>query len=48
MVTLVNGSFWICVVRVVLGGLAGRLEYDADHLDDASRDINAMIGTTSG
>ncbi|ABK66850.1 hypothetical protein MAV_1799 [Mycobacterium avium 104] len=27
---------------------AGRLEYDADHLDDASRDINAMIGTTNG
>ncbi|GAB4666956.1 hypothetical protein MOKP76_42830 [Mycobacterium avium subsp. hominissuis] len=48
MVTLVNGSFWICAVRVVLGGLAGRLEYDADHLDDASRDINAMIGTTNG
>lgn len=29
---------------IVFGGLAGRLDYDADHFDDSDSDINAMFG----
>ena len=29
---------------IVFGGLAGRLEYDTDHFDDADSDINTMFG----
>jgi prevent-host-death family protein len=30
--------------EIVFGGLAGRLDYDVDHFDDADRDLNAMFG----
>jgi prevent-host-death family protein len=29
--------------EIVFGGLAGRLDYDVDHFDDADRDLNAMF-----
>jgi prevent-host-death family protein len=29
---------------IVFGGLAGRLDYDADHFDDADSDLNALFG----
>jgi prevent-host-death family protein len=29
---------------IVFGGLAGRLDYDADHFDDADGDLNALFG----
>jgi prevent-host-death family protein len=29
---------------IVFGSLAGRLDYDADHFDDADRDLNALFG----
>lgn len=29
---------------IVFGELAGRLDYDPDHFDDADRDIKAMFG----
>jgi prevent-host-death family protein len=31
-------------VDIVFGGLAGRLEYDADHFDDVDSSINTMFG----
>jgi prevent-host-death family protein len=29
---------------IAFGGLAGRLDYDADHFDDADSDLNALFG----
>jgi prevent-host-death family protein len=29
---------------IAFGGLAGRLDYDADHFDDAASDLNALFG----
>ena len=29
---------------IVFGGLAGRLNYDADHFDEADSEINTMFG----
>ncbi|HZU48108.1 MAG TPA: type II toxin-antitoxin system prevent-host-death family antitoxin [Mycobacterium sp.] len=29
---------------IVFGGLAGRLDYDADHFDDVDRDLQALFG----
>jgi prevent-host-death family protein len=29
---------------IVFGGLAGRLDYDADHFDDADSDLNVLFG----
>jgi prevent-host-death family protein len=29
---------------IVFGGLAGRLDYDADHFDDADSDLNTLFG----
>jgi prevent-host-death family protein len=29
---------------IAFGGLAGRLDYDADHFDDTDSDLNAAFG----
>ena len=29
---------------IVFGGLAGRLDFDADHFDDADSDLTALFG----
>ncbi|HZN85136.1 MAG TPA: type II toxin-antitoxin system Phd/YefM family antitoxin [Mycobacterium sp.] len=29
---------------IVFGELSGRLDYDADHFDDADNDLNALFG----
>jgi prevent-host-death family protein len=29
---------------IAFGGLAGRLDYDADHFDDTDSDLNALFG----